>query len=347
MMETIQVNLGERSYSILVGSGILNDAGTLLKSQGIKGRIMVVTNPTVAQWYLEPLIDSLSQAGYDVVAVQVPDGETFKSLEEANRIYDALIEAKFDRKASLLALGGGVIGDLTGFVAATYLRGIGFIQVPTTLLAQVDSSIGGKVAVNHPRGKNLIGSFYQPNLVISDVETLRTLPQREFSSGMAEVIKHGVILDENYLQLILGETNNIRNLEPGIMTFIVTGSCNIKAQVVEEDEKELGLRAVLNFGHTLGHALESLTNYTQFKHGEAIAVGMLAATRLAAKAGILTEPELEPSLTRIFKDLGLPTTIPGLRSTAIIAAMQLDKKVESGRMRWVLPRRVGEVHNRQ
>jgi 3-dehydroquinate synthase len=342
-MEEVSVNLGDRSYWILVGQELLVNAGGIFKERGIAGKILVVTNPTVAQWYLQPLIQSLTGAGYTVGSVEIPDGEEYKSLEQASRIYDRLVEGKYDRKSSLIALGGGVIGDLTGFVAATYMRGIGLVQIPTTLLAQVDSSIGGKVAVNHPSGKNLIGSFYQPSLVITDVDTLKTLPERELSSGMAEVIKHGIILDENYFRLILAELAMIRQVEPGTMIWVVTGSCQIKAGVVEQDEKEAGLRAILNFGHTVGHALESSTNYCRFKHGEAIAIGMLAATKIAAEMKLLKQPALYQTLFEICRDLNLPTQIQNSAVKDIYEAVYLDKKVAFGQIRWVLPRQLGDV----
>jgi 3-dehydroquinate synthase len=342
-MEEVKLNLGERSYSILIGESLLARTGEILRERGIDNRILVVTNPTVARWYKEPVLNSLQVAGYTVQAAEVPDGESYKSLEHASFLYNVLIDGAYDRKSLLIALGGGVIGDLTGFVAATYMRGIRFIQIPTTLLAQVDSSIGGKVAVNHPKGKNLIGAFFQPSLVITDVTTLRTLPEAEFSSGMAEVIKHGVILDENYLRLITGEYELIRGLDTGLLSFVVSGSCRIKSQVVEEDEKESGLRAILNFGHTIGHAVESITNYTQYKHGEAVALGMLAAGGIAARTGLLQQSDLLQTLFNICQQFKLPTKLPGLLVKDILQAITLDKKVEANKVRWVLPERAGKV----
>lgn len=342
-METIRLNLAERSYDILIGNGLIREAGWLIREHGIRGRIMVVTNPTVAEWYLEPLLNSLTAAGYQVDSILIPDGEVYKSQEQANRLYDRLAELEYDRKSILIALGGGVIGDLTGFTAATYMRGIKFIQVPTTLLAQVDSSVGGKVAVNHAKGKNLIGAFYQPQLVIADVGSLKTLPQRELSSGMAEVIKHGVIVDPNYYQLIQGEIKLIREANADLMTWVVAGSCKIKAEVVEQDERENGLRAILNFGHTIGHACESLTHYEYYKHGEGIALGMLAAVKLATRLNLLSDPHLEPSLLNILRELDLPLTLPGLAIPDLIQKLYLDKKVEYGKVRWVMPKRLGTV----
>jgi 3-dehydroquinate synthase len=342
-MEEIIVNLKERSYPILIGNGLVSGAGGILKERGIKGKLLVVTNSTIAKWYLSPLLNSLRDAGYIAEALEIPDGEIYKSLEQANQVYDKLVAGRYDRKSTLIALGGGVIGDLTGFVAATYMRGVGFIQIPTTLLAQVDSSIGGKVAVNHPRGKNLIGAFYQPKMVITDVGTLKTLPKEEFNSGMAEVIKHGVILDENYFKFITGDLESIHQVDPGLMTWVVAGSCKIKGRIVEEDEKETGLRAVLNFGHTIGHALESVTNYTHYKHGEAVALGMLAAVNLAAKTGVLKQPDLAGLLLKVIRELGLPDQLNGLNSAEIYEALFLDKKVDCGSIRWVLPEALGKV----
>lgn len=342
-MEKLRVELGERSYPIIIGSGLLAQSGALFKEYGVKGRVMVVTNPTVARWYLEPVLNSLQSSGYQAEAVLIPDGEEYKSLEQANRIYDELVEGKYDRKSVLVALGGGVIGDLTGFAAATYMRGIGFIQVPTTLLAQVDSSIGGKTAVNHPKGKNLIGAFYQPSLVISDVATFRTLPDREFSSGMVEVIKHGVILDAEYFEMLEKELPAIKIRDPKIMTEIVAGSCRIKAGVVQEDERESGLRAILNFGHTVGHALESITDYKYYKHGEAVAIGILAALKIAFRNHILKDTGLEGRIASMFANLDLPTAIPGLDASEIMSLLYLDKKVEYGKVRWVLPEKLGRV----
>jgi 3-dehydroquinate synthase len=340
-MEEVKLNLAERSYSILIGQELLARTAEILQERQINGRILIVTNPTVARWYREPLVKSLQESGFIVQVAEVPDGESFKSLEQASFLYNVLIDGAYDRKSILIALGGGVIGDLTGFVASTYMRGVRFVQIPTTLLAQVDSSFGGKVAVNHPKGKNLIGAFYQPTLVITDVTTLQTLPEAEFSSGMAEVIKHGIILDENYLRLITGESTLIRSLDPGLMSFVVSGSCRIKGQVVEKDEKESGLRVILNFGHTIGHAIESVTNYTYYKHGEAVALGMLAATQIAARSNLLKQADLSRNLLEICQQFKLPTKLPGLPIKDILQVISLDKKVESSKVRWVLPEKVG------
>jgi len=344
-MERVTLKLAEqsRNYDIYIGDGLISKTGMLLKEQGMKGRVTVVTNPTVAQWYLEPLLDSLAAAGYEAGVVRVPDGEVYKSLEEASKIYDFLVEGRYDRKTVLIALGGGVIGDLAGFVAATYMRGIGLVQIPTTLLAQVDSSIGGKVAVNHPSGKNLIGAFYQPRLVVSDVGTFRTLPDRELAAGMAEVIKHGIILDENYFLLVTAELDRIRQRDPDWMAFVVAGSCRIKADVVMNDEKETGIRALLNFGHTIGHSLESITGYTVYKHGEAVMLGMLAAIRIAERLGCLPDAGFYGTLEETAKALKMPVTIPGLSARDIYDTLLGDKKAEYGKVRWILPVRLGKA----
>lgn len=342
-MQEVRVELGERSYSILIGSDLIARSGALFGEYGVKGRILVVTNPTVARWYLEPLLNSLRIAGYQAEAALIPDGEEYKSLDQVSKVYSNLADGKYDRKSALVALGGGVIGDLTGFAAATYMRGIRFIQIPTTLLAQVDSSIGGKTAVNHPKGKNLIGAFYQPDLVLSDVTTFETLPERELNSGMVEVIKHGVILDPGYFEMVARELPAIRKRAPEAMAEIVVGSCRIKAGIVQKDEKETGLRAVLNFGHTVGHALESITNYQYYKHGEALALGILAALKIAHRNDLLKDTGLERQVASLFKDLDLPTEIHRLSSEEIISLLYLDKKVEYGKVRWVLPKRLGQV----
>ncbi len=342
-MREVRVELGERSYPILIGDGLIAGSGGLFRDYGIKGRILAVTNPTIAKWYLDPFLESLRLSGYQAEAFLVPDGEEYKSLEQVSQIYNSLVDGKYDRKSVLVALGGGVIGDLTGFAAATYMRGVRFIQVPTTLLAQVDSSIGGKTAVNHPRGKNLIGAFYQPDLVLSDVAAFRTLPEREFNSGMVEVIKHGVIIDPAYFEMLMGELPAIRERNPEIMAGVVEGSCRIKARIVQEDEHETGIRAILNFGHTVGHALESVTNYHCYKHGEAVALGILAALKIALRNNLLEETDLDQMLAALFGQLDLPVKIPGISSEGIIALLYLDKKVEYGKIRWVMPKRLGQV----
>ncbi len=343
-MNQVIVDLGTRSYPIRIGTGLLAQTGAFLREQGLTGRVVVITNPTVAQWYVSPVAQALREAGYDPQVLELPDGESYKSLREAERVYDFLVDGKYDRKTVLIALGGGVIGDLTGFVAATYMRGVRFVQIPTTLLAQVDSSVGGKVAVNHSKGKNLIGAFYQPQLVITDVATLDTLPDAEFSSGMAEVIKHGIILDPEYYRLVMDQLPALCRREHQSLAEVVAGSCRIKAAVVKADETEANLRAILNFGHTIGHALESVTHFTHYKHGEGVALGMLAATRIADRIGLFPDAaNLEADLARFGAALSLPTTIPQLNVAELFDAIYLDKKVELGAIRWVLPEAIGKA----
>ncbi len=283
-MHTVKVNLGDRSYDIELGAG-LDQAGAHLKELGLGQKMALVTNPTIKKLYGRRIVDSLKAAGFLVMSVEVPDGEQYKNLDWANAIYTALLTNGFDRKSALVAFGGGVIGDLTGFAAATFMRGVPFVQVPTTLLAMVDSSVGGKTGVNHPMGKNMIGAFYQPKKVLMDLGVLKTLPREEFLSGMAEVIKYGVILDAGFFDYLERNRDRILSLEPDALTHIIKRSCEIKAEVVSKDEREGGLRAILNFGHTVGHAVETAEHYTM-RHGEAVAIGMVYASRLAHKTGL-------------------------------------------------------------
>src|SRR6267143_6911175 len=284
-MQTLTVNLSDRSYPIHVGAEMIERAGQLMQQAGLRGKAAIVTNPTVAQLYLDPVHEALSQAGFETTPVLLPDGEEHKTLKSLSTIYDRLVAERFERKSCVLALGGGVIGDLTGFAAATYLRGIPYVQVPTTLLAQVDSSVGGKTAVNHESGKNLIGAFYQPKLVLIDVDVLRSLPRRELVAGLAEVIKYGIIEHPDLFRLLEEKVDEIVKLDREVLSRIILMSCAIKARVVAADEREDDQRAVLNFGHTIGHALEAATGYQQFLHGEAIGVGMVKAAALSVQQG--------------------------------------------------------------
>lgn len=343
-MRTVRVELGERSYDISIERGILKEAGPMMKALGLKGSAAIVTNPTVAALYGDTVVRSLEAAGFKPSVITVPDGEEYKSLEEAGRVFDSLIEGRFERTSPIVALGGGVIGDLAGFVAATYLRGVPFIQVPTTLLSQVDSSVGGKTAVNHPRGKNLIGAFYQPRAVFIDPDVLKTLDAREVRAGLAEVIKYGVIWDSSFFSFL--EENAGRLLEPGEEIIkAIEKSCAIKAEVVGKDEREEGLRAILNFGHTFGHAIEALSGYGTFRHGEAVAIGMAMAAALSAKLGGCAE--CAPRITALLKRLGMPSDPPSISALPFLEAMKLDKKVSSGRIRFVLASKMGEVFLRE
>lgn len=341
-MEEIKVELGERSYGIFIGSDILNELGERIK--GFKfSRVAIVSNPTVYALYGNTLLGSLKKAGFDVPTVIVPDGEEYKDLLWTNVIYGELLKYKLDRTSALIALGGGVIGDITGFVASTYMRGISFIQVPTTLLAQVDSSVGGKTGVNHPLGKNMIGTFYQPRLVWTDINTLKTLPENEFFAGMAEVIKYGVIWDEDLFRFLEANREKILNLERLALEHILKRSCEIKAEVVSRDERESGQRAILNYGHTIGHALETATGYTAFLHGEAVAIGMHLEARLSSLLGLISDAEVK-RIHSLIKAYNLPSEMPPhIDMNKIISAMQLDKKAVAGELKFVLPEKIGTV----
>ncbi len=343
-MPIVNVNLGDRSYDIEIGAR-LEQAGERLRGLGFGPKMALVTNPTVKKLYGKPLLDSLKAAGFLVMAIEVPDGEQYKNLDWANAIYTALLMNSFDRKSPLVALGGGVIGDLTGFAAATYMRGIPFAQVPTTLLAMVDSSVGGKTGVNHPMGKNMIGAFYQPKKVLMDLAVLKTLPREEFLSGMAEVIKYGVIRDADFFEYLEKNREKILQLDPDALAHIIQRSCEIKADVVSRDEREGGLRAILNFGHTVGHAIETAENYTM-RHGEAIAIGMVYASRLSHAAG-LCDAALPQRVEQLVRAYGLPTGLGVLkRKPSVIElmdTMQVDKKAEGGKVKFVLPKKIGEV----
>jgi len=341
-LETVRVQLGERSYDIEIGKGLLGGLGNKIKGVGLRGRVCVVTNDTVEPLYAPAVMASLANSGFDASLIVIPDGEEYKSLLWASHLYDKLLSMRYDRKCALVALGGGVIGDMTGFVAGTYMRGIPFVQVPTTLLSQVDSSVGGKTGVNHPLGKNMIGVFYQPVYVCADVATLDTLPDAEFISGMAEVVKYGVIKDEEFFSFLVENMSAILSKEPDALGRVIRRSCEIKADVVAHDEREGGLRAILNYGHTVGHAVEALTNYTGYRHGEAVSMGMVVAAKLAHKTG-LCGMDVPAKLESLLSGLGLPVKLPGLSPDAVLNAMTLDKKSEGGKVKMVLPRAIGEV----
>lgn len=341
MLEQLTVGLDERSYPIWIGDGILDRIGEALKTVPFPRKVAIVTNPTVQGLYGERILDALAGSGFDVSTVMVPDGEAFKNLRTLESIYDALIERGFDRSSGLIALGGGVIGDITGFAAATYLRGIPFAQVPTTLLAQVDSSVGGKTAVNHRLGKNLIGAFYQPVHVHIDVATLATLPSREFSAGMAEIVKYGVIRDRAFFDWLAGHGDSLQRQARGALVQAVKRSCQIKANVVEVDEKENSLRAILNYGHTFGHAVETLAGYGEFRHGEAVAIGMVVAARIACESGLCSQGDAE-AIQALLSAFSLPVTPPAFPLDDYLNAMGRDKKVKEGVLRLVLNRGIGD-----
>ncbi|MGE5674750.1 MAG: 3-dehydroquinate synthase, partial [Mycobacterium leprae] len=343
--QQVKVSLGERSYDILIGSGLLDQVGHLLKQRlGGVQRCLIITDSNVGPLYGDRVTRSLEMVGIHATVATFAAGEESKTLATAAGLYGDCVRAGLERSSAIVALGGGVVGDLAGFVAATYLRGIPFVQVPTTLLAQVDSSVGGKTGVDLPEGKNLVGAFHQPSLVVADPETLRSLPLRDVASGMGEVIKHGVIRDPAFLTYLEGHRAEIQALDGAILAEMVANNCRIKAAVVGEDERESNLRAILNFGHTAGHAVEAAMGFGGWRHGECVAVGMVAATRIAAAAGILQEPALLPRLVALLDSYGLPTALPpGLDPAGLLPLIQRDKKSEGGRVKWVMPVRPGEM----
>ena len=340
-MRKVRVRLGSNSYEIQIGSGLLAQTGQQLKGIGFGDKLVIVTNPTVKGLYGDILKQSLISQGFKVSILEVPEGEEQKSLETAGRLYDELSHFYAERTTPILALGGGVIGDVAGFVAATYMRGVPLIQIPTTLLAQGDSSIGGKVAVNHGQLKNKIGAFYHPRLTISDISTLKTLSPRELSDGLAEIIKHGVILDGEFLSYLEENLDKIKSLDDQVLERVVSRSAEIKAGVVEKDELDLGLRNILNYGHTVGHAIESVSELKVW-HGEAVAIGMIAEARISNKLGMLDQKEVS-RLKSLITRAGLPTEIPGLEVGKIIQAMKHDKKILQGKLRFALPKSIGNV----
>ena len=336
----LTVDLGERSYPIYIGPGLCADPD--LYRRHIPGnQVLIVTNDTVAPLYLQPVREALK--GYQLGTVVLPDGEAYKNLEVLNRIFDELLRLHFDRRCTLLALGGGVIGDMAGFAAACYQRGVDFVQVPTTLLAQVDSSVGGKTGVNHPLGKNMIGAFHQPLCVVADTDTLHTLPERELSAGLAEVIKYGLISDPALFEWLEANMEALRARDPAALTYAIACSCADKATVVAADEKEAGQRALLNLGHTFGHAIETGMGYGEWLHGEAVGAGMCMAADMSVRLGWLT-PEARARVVALVERAGLPTTPPaGMAATRFEALMAVDKKVLDGQLRLVLLRAIGEA----
>jgi 3-dehydroquinate synthase len=342
-MELIALQVGSRESSIVVGRDCFTDSMQRIIAVCGTGQVAVVTAPPIRRRYATAVCSRLRQTGIKPVLISVTDGERAKSLRWASTLYDRLIQARFERGATLVALGGGVIGDLTGFVASTYLRGINFVQMPTTLVAQVDASIGGKTGVNHPKGKNLIGTFYQPRLVVIDVATLRTLPTRELVGGMAEVVKYGVIADPGLFEYVDQHVDAVRDVKLDALEQIVIRSARIKADVVGKDEREAGLRRILNYGHTLGHAIETAAGYGRLHHGEAIAIGMEFACRLAVRLR-LCDALLVDRQRRLLNRLGLPTTLPSFVTIrSLLSSMTLDKKVQTGRLHFVLPVKLGHV----
>jgi len=339
-MQTLHVELGERSYPIFIGADLLGHPE--LVSPYVVGRqVMIVTNETVAPLYLEAAKKTF--AAFDISDVILPDGEEFKTLDVLNRIFDVLLEKRFERKCTLVAIGGGVIGDMTGFAAACYQRGVPFIQIPTTLLAQVDSSVGGKTGVNHERGKNMIGAFHQPRCVIADTSTLNTLDDRQLSAGIAEIIKYGLIRDLPFFEWLETNMHKLLQRDPAALAYAIERSCQDKADVVAADEKEGGVRATLNLGHTFGHAIEAATGYGKWLHGEAVGTGMLMAADLSQRMGMLTTDDVQ-RIDNIIDHAQLPTRAPANMDYAMFMKyMSVDKKVEAGEIRLVLLRSIGQA----
>ncbi|MYC28067.1 MAG: 3-dehydroquinate synthase [Nitrospira sp. SB0662_bin_26] len=340
--EIVKVGLGKRSYDIVIAPGSLHRMGKYLHALGLSGKVGVVTNPTLAGLYGASLKQALVKAGFTCHVISIPEGERTKTLRWASFIIDELVAHRFERRSALVALGGGVIGDITGFAASMYLRGIPFIQVATTLVAQVDSSVGGKTGVNHPSGKNLIGAFYQPALVVSDTNTLRTLPRREWVAGLAEVIKYGVISDRKFFAFLEDRMEHILDMRETDVQTVVKRCCEIKAKVVGKDERESGLRRILNYGHTIGHALESLSRYRKYIHGEAVGIGMVHEALLAHHLK-LCSPSVVDRQRTLIQRTGLPVRMPAHSFLKFWGAMGHDKKVAGGTIHCVLPRLIGHV----
>jgi 3-dehydroquinate synthase len=344
LMRVVKVPLGQRTYAIKIGLGLLRRLGAECSRLQLGQRCAVITDGQVGRLYAAGALDSLRASGFVPVLVQVPVGEQAKSLTTVARCYEQLARHRLERRSFVVALGGGVVGDLAGFVAATYLRGIPFVQVPTTLLAQVDSSVGGKVGVNLKVGKNLVGAFYQPRLVLCDLDTLRTLDVRQLCAGLAEVIKYGIIYDATLFRRLDQDMSKLLACDPDTLAAVIARCCQIKAEVVAQDETESGLRAILNFGHTVGHALEAITGYERYLHGEAVAIGQVVAARLSAAVAGLSEDEVE-RIVALLQRARLPTTVQLNRAQRrrLLNAMRLDKKVSGGQVKFVLARRIGQV----
>lgn len=340
-MKKVRVRLGRRSYTIHIGPGLLQQAGQILSELGLGDKAVVVTDHTLKRLHGKTLTESLAASGFSVTVLEVPPGEEQKSLETAGQLYRQLTECSAERTTAVLALGGGVIGDLAGFVAATYLRGVPLVQIPTTLLAQVDSSVGGKVAVDFGQLKNRIGAFYQPRAVISDISVLKTLGAGELSDGLAEVIKYGVIRDADLFTYLERNIEKVRAVDERTLETIIYRSARIKAEVVSRDELDTGLRNILNYGHTVGHAVEAVTEF-ETSHGQAVAIGMVAAAKISNRLGIMPAAETARIVTLIQR-AGLPTALPRFELDRLMKAIKYDKKVLQGRIRFVLARTIGEV----
>ena len=339
-MKKINIQFDERSYPIYIGEGLISNYELI--SQHILGKkVAIITNETVADIYLKTLMDTVS-SHKELISIILPDGESYKSKDSLDSIYAQLLENKADREITLIALGGGVIGDITGFAAATYMRGVNFIQIPTTLLSQVDSSVGGKTGINHPLGKNMIGAFYQPKCVISDMNVLKTLPSRELSAGLAEVIKYGLIRDNKFFEWLESHIQYLMKMNPKYLIEAVQRSCENKAAVVEADEFESGIRAILNLGHTFGHAIEVAQGYGNWLHGEAVGAGMVMAAKLSQSMGWLADKDVG-RIVALIKKAGLPTEPPKISVKKYMELMMLDKKTKDGQINLVLQKSIGDA----
>ena len=345
-MKTLHVDLASRSYPIYIGTNLLEQPALFEPHLKSSTTVFIVSNTTVAPLYAKTLTNTLSQLGKTVRLLELPDGESFKDWQHLQLIFDELLAHGADRQSMIVALGGGVVGDMAGFAAASFMRGIRFIQVPTTLLAQVDSSVGGKTGINHPLGKNMIGAFHQPVAVIADLNTLRTLPPRELSAGLAEVIKHGAIADADFLDWIEANTGALLACDTNAMAHAVLHSCEIKSAVVSADEREGGIRATLNFGHTFGHAIESGLGYGEWLHGEAVGCGMVMAADLSARLGQIGQADAQ-RLKRIIASMHLPIAPPKLGSQRFMELMQVDKKTEAGQIRYITLGSIGAARIQQ
>jgi len=338
--DRIDVGLEDNSYPILIGQGTLSELGAALESISFARKVALVSNERVFTLHGATAKESLEACGFDVSVILIGDGEEFKTLATLSTVYDRLIDNEMDRSCGIIALGGGVVGDLAGYAASSYMRGVPCVQIPTTLLAQVDSSVGGKTAVNHPRGKNIIGAFYQPKLVSIDVDVLATLEDREFSAGLAEVVKYGVIRDRRFFDWLTEQSDKLLARDPDILMHAIKTSCQIKADIVEIDEKESGIRAILNFGHTFGHAVETLTGYGRFLHGEAVAIGMVVAARIAEQRQLCSSRDVR-AITELLQRFKLPVVAPDVTVEAFVESMMHDKKVQGGVLKMILNHGIG------
>ena len=341
-MREVRVELGEKSYSIYIGYGLEGELRSFVQTASFSKKAMVVTDTNVGPLYGAKIQTILREAGLEAAVVTVPAGESSKSLAVAEDLYTKAIELGLDRKSPIFALGGGVVGDLAGFIAATYMRGVPFVQLPTSLLAQVDSSVGGKVAVNHKLGKNLIGAFYQPKAVFMDLELMKTLPKREIYTGLGEIIKYGIIYDREFFAFLEQNQQAVLDLEPEAATHMIARSCEIKAAVVSQDEQEAGLRRILNFGHTMAHAIEKETGYTRYNHGEAVAIGIVGAADISCQLGLIAPADFQ-RVVQLTEKLHLPTKAEGCTVDAMYGDIFHDKKTVAGKVNWVLMDSVGSV----